>query len=214
MKEYSKKRSAKARPVDVAGGVTVKRSNGSNGQKAQAAPVNTVHQQQQQSSAAIPTTHALTAAAAAAALPYSTAGLPHIAVTQMSVTPMTVSHHHQQLQQQQQQGAVPQLLPTFGSSSGSGSSAGGTFSAVAANAAAGLRQSDVAQHHHSDINNHINDNDNDNDDSDDGGVLEQLPEDTVMCGHPSRPHYKTGLCQVQTHIANILNLTRMCCLLA
>jgi hypothetical protein len=164
MKEYSKKRSAKARPVDVAGGVTAKRSNAP---KAQAAPVNTV-----------PTTHALTAAAA---LPYATAQLPHTALTPMGVTPMTVAHHHLQ-----QQGAVPQLLPTFGTSSGS--SAGGTFSAVAANAAAGLRASDVVHHHHSD-----NDNDNDSD----AESLEQLPEDTVMCGHPSRPHYKTGLCQVK-----------------
>jgi hypothetical protein len=163
MKEYSKKRSAKARPVDVAGGVTVKRS--SNARKAQAAPVNTV-----------PTTHALTAAAA---LPYA---------HPMSVTPMTVTHH-----QLQQQGAVPQLLPTFGTSSGS--SAGGTFSAVAANAAAGLRASDLV--HHSGVpqhQHHRSDNDNDNDS--DAESLEQLPEDTVMCGHPSRPHYKTGLCQV------------------
>jgi hypothetical protein len=173
MKEYSKKRSAKARPVDVAGGVTVKRSNV---RKAQAAPVNTV-----------PTAHALTAAAA---LPYAHS----MSVTPMGVTPMTVTHH-----QLQQQGAVPQLLPTFGTSSGS--SAGGTFSAVAANAAAGLRASDLVhhsgvtqhQHHHSD-----NDNDNDSD----AESLEQLPEDTVMCGHPSRPHYKTGLCQVKLHTAN------------
>eukprot|EP00953_Heterococcus_sp_UTEX-ZZ885_P021503 11983-Heterococcus_DN1.PRE.2 len=174
MKEYSKKRSAKARPVDVAGGVTVKRS--SNARKAQAAPVNTV-----------PTTHALTAAAA---LPYAH---NQMSVTPMGATPMTVTHH------QLQQGAVPQLLPTFGTSSGS--SAGGTFSAVAANAAAGLRAGDLVhhsgvpqhQHHHSD---------NDNDNNSDAESLEQLPENTVMCGHPSRPHYKTGLCQVKPHTAH------------